>query len=60
MIILRVSMGRGWLKETVKEIDTAPIFAAPNMTHEQSLGVCMTIYETEDPISSSGTSENTQ
>ena len=51
-------MGRGWLKETVKEINTTPIFAAAATTHEQSLGVCMTIYDTEGPISGLGTSAN--
>ena len=35
-----------------------PIFAAAATTHEQSLGVCMTIYDTEGPISGPGTSAN--
>jgi len=30
MIILRVAMGRGLLKETVKEIDTMLVFAKPD------------------------------
>jgi hypothetical protein len=59
MIILRVSMGRGWLKETVKGINTTPMFASAITTHEQSLGVCVTIYDTEDPISGPVTSANT-
>jgi hypothetical protein len=29
MIILRVAMGRGFLKETVKEINTTLVFARP-------------------------------
>jgi hypothetical protein len=50
MIILIVSMGRGWLKETVNEIET-PVFAEPTTTHEQSREVCMTINNTEDSMS---------
>jgi hypothetical protein len=54
MIILRVSMGRGWLKETVNEIETALVFAEPTTTHEQSREVCMTINNTEEPMSVPG------
>jgi len=36
MIILRVSMGHGWLKETVKEVNTAIVFAEPAQRHAQS------------------------
>ena len=31
MIILRVAMGHGWLKETADEISATPVFAAPAM-----------------------------
>jgi hypothetical protein len=39
MIILRVAMGRAWLKETVTEFNTALVFAEPATFHEQSQGV---------------------
>lgn len=56
MIILRVAMGHGWLKETVKEINTMPTFTASPMVHEQSQGVRVMIYNTaEGPISGPGT-----
>jgi hypothetical protein len=53
MIILRVAMGRGWRKETVKEINTTLVFAAPTTArvHEQSQEVHVTIYDRKDPIS---------
>jgi hypothetical protein len=50
MIILRVAMGRGWLKETVDEFNSAIEFARPATLQEQSQGA-MTICDTVDPIS---------
>ena len=49
MIILRVVMGHGWRKETVKEINTTLVFAAPTTArvHEQNKGVHVTIYDRE-------------
>ena len=35
MIILRVAMGRGWLKETMNEINTMLAFADPSMVQGQ-------------------------
>jgi len=52
VIILRVAMGRGWLKQTGDEISTTLVFAKSATTHEQSQGVHRTIYNTEEPISS--------
>jgi len=40
-------MGHGWLKETVKEINTALVFAEPATVHEQSHGIHITIHNTE-------------
>ena len=59
MIILRVAMGHGLLKETVKEISTGLVFAERPTTHEQSQGICMTVYSTstEVPITLPGTSD---
>ena len=51
IIILRVAMGRGWLKQTADEISTTLVFARPATTHEQSQGIRRTIYNTEEPIS---------
>jgi hypothetical protein len=54
MIILRVSMGSGWYRETVNEVSTALVLARRATFHEGSQGVCMTISSTcntEDPIS---------
>ena len=60
-------MGRGLLKETVKEIDTMLVFAKPNTVtivgsaSEKGQGVPMTIHETEGSLcgpASSGTSVN--
>ena len=50
MIILRVAMGHGWRKETVKEINTTLVFAAPTTArvHEQSKGVHVTIFNRKD------------
>jgi hypothetical protein len=58
MIILRVAMGRGWVKETVKEINTVLVFAEPGKVHEQSQGVHMMVHGTEGPITGHGTPEN--
>jgi len=58
MIILRVAMGHGWLKETVKEVNTGLVFAERPTTHEQSQGICMTVYNTEVPISLPGTTSD--
>ena len=44
MIILRVSMGRGWLKETPNELISALDFAEPVTTHEQSQKECTMTY----------------
>ncbi len=60
MIILRVAMGQGLLKETVREMDTALVFAEPATVtaHEQSQGVSVTTHSTERPISDLGVPEN--
>jgi hypothetical protein len=65
MIILRVAMGHGFLKETVKEINTTLVFANPATVNENCREVHMTIYEIEGsicgprtPTASSGTSVN--
>ena len=50
-------MGRGWLKETVKEINTALVFVEPVTLHEESQEVRMTIHSIEYPISGPGTPE---
>ena len=58
MIILRVAMGRGLLKETVKEINTTPIFAKPatvTAVDEKCRGVRMTIYDIEGSPCGPGT-----
>jgi hypothetical protein len=55
MIILRVAMGRGWLKETVDEFTSAIEFAQPATLKVQSQGACMTICDTVDPISGART-----
>ena len=56
MIILRVAMGRGWLKETVVEFNSTSIeFAHPATLKEQSQGACMTICDTVDLLSGAGT-----
>jgi hypothetical protein len=34
MIILRVSMGRGWLKETANELNSALVFAEPATVYD--------------------------
>ena len=47
-------MGRGWLKNTVKEFNTALVFAEPAVK-EHSQGVSVTIHSSEDPISGPGT-----
>ena len=55
MIILRVAMGRGWLKETVDEFNSTTEFAQHATLEEQSQGACMTIRDTVDPLSGAGT-----
>ena len=55
MIILRVAMGRGWLKETVDEFNSTIEFAQRATLKEQSQGACMTICDTVDPLSGAGT-----
>jgi len=57
MIILRVSMGRGWLKETANEFNSALEFAQPATPQEQSQEACMAVYNT-DPISGPSTPDN--
>jgi len=52
MIILRVSMGRGWLKETANELNSVLVFAEPATVHDvdgQSQGEVesMTTYNTD-------------
>jgi hypothetical protein len=59
MIILRVAMGSGWLKETMKELNTALVFAETTTVDEQSQGVCVTIHLAEEPISVPGTPAGT-
>jgi hypothetical protein len=58
MIIFRVAMGRGLLKETVKEIDTMLVFAKPDtatvVDSEKGRGVPMTIHEIDIDGSLSG------
>jgi hypothetical protein len=51
MIILRVAMGHGWLKETVQEKSTGLVFAKRASIHEQSQGMGMAVYKSEVPIS---------
>jgi hypothetical protein len=69
MVILRVAMGRGLLKHTVKEIDTMLVSAKPapvKAVDEKRRGVRVTIYEIEGStcgrpgtsVASSGTSVN--
>lgn len=58
MIILRVAMGRGWLKESVSEINTTLAFAGPPMVHWQRQGVHTTIYNTEGSILGPGAPDN--
>jgi hypothetical protein len=67
MIILRVAMGRGMLKESVKEINTTLVFARPATVtiDEKFREVRMAIDEIEastcgpgTPTASSGTSVN--
>jgi hypothetical protein len=58
MIILRVAMGRGWLKETANELSSALEFAQPTTLQEQSQGACMTIWNEADPIFSPRTPES--
>jgi hypothetical protein len=58
MIILRVAMGRGLLKETVKEIDTMLVFAKPatvTVVDETCRGVRMTLDEIEGSTCGPGT-----
>ena len=55
IIILRVAMGRGWLKQTADDISTTLVFARPATTHEQSRNIRRTIYNTEEPITGSET-----
>jgi len=55
-------MGRGWLKETVNELNSALVFAEPATVHDsdkQSQGeiVKSTTYNIEYPTSGSGTPE---
>jgi len=53
MIILRVAMGHGWLKETADEINSAIAFrpGASTTVHEQNQGIRMTLYDIGDSIS---------
>ena len=57
MIILRVAMGHGWLKETANEFNTAPVFAKPIMVHGQGRAVFVTTHNMiESPIYGPGMS----
>ena len=58
MIILRVSMGRAWLKGTVDELNTALEFAQATTVPEHSQGDCVTICNTEDLTSRPRTPDN--
>jgi hypothetical protein len=58
MIILRVAMGRGWLKETETEINTTLAFADPPMVHRQGQRVRTTIQNIEGSILGPGTLVN--
>jgi hypothetical protein len=55
MIILRVAIGRAWLKETVNDVNTELVFAEPAPFHEQSQGVWVTGFTPEGPVSVPGT-----
>ena len=61
MIILRVAMGRGFLKGTVKDINTTLAFAKPATltVGEKSRGGQVTLYEIEAPARSIGTAAAT-
>ena len=55
MIILRVSMGSRWYRESVNDVSMSFVLARPATFHEGSQGVCTTsssTCNTEDPISS--------
>jgi len=52
IIILRVAMGRGFVKETVKDINTTLV-----TVNEKSRGSRMTIYEIQGSTCGPGTSE---
>jgi hypothetical protein len=56
MIILRVSMGRAWLKWTVHELNTALEFAQSAPEHSQE--DCVTSGNAEDPASRPRTPSN--
>ena len=58
MIILRVAMGRGWLKETVNEINTTLVFVNPPVVQGQSQGVRTTIHITENSMFGPGTPQD--
>ena len=58
MIILRVAMGHGWLKETVKGISSGLVFAERPTAHELSQGVRTKVYNAEVPISLAGTTNS--
>ena len=60
MIILRVSMGCAWLKETANELNTALEFAQPtgSTVPEHSQWDCVTICDAEDPTSRPRTPAN--
>jgi len=55
MIILRVSMGRAWLKETANELTSAVEFAEPVTTHEQSRKEFTMPYNIQLPTADPGT-----
>jgi hypothetical protein len=50
MIILRVAMGRGWLKETSKDINTTLVFANPPTVDEETQEIQMTIQKLESSM----------
>jgi hypothetical protein len=58
IIILWVSMGRGWLKETTDENTTALVFAEAPMVRDRSQGVRTTVSNGEELISGSGIPTN--
>ena len=55
MIILRVSMGRAWLKETSSELNSAVEFAEPVTTPEQRQKEFTMSYNIQLPTADPGT-----
>jgi hypothetical protein len=55
MIILRISMRRGWLKETANKLTSAVEFAESVTTHEQSQKDGTMTYKIQLPTTDPGT-----